>query len=503
MKTRRFWEYLVKFYPLSSAVLFCGVSFNTPVVAQPTAAAPDSPPAANVRQLDLANPPWFGDFDEMVQRRMIRVLVPYSRTLYFNDKGHERGLTAEGARDFEQYLNRRLKTNKRPITVYVIPTTRDKLLSGLVDGLGDIAAGNLTITDERLKLVDFVVLADRAPVTELVVTGAKGPMITSVNDLAGRTVHVRQSSSYYESLLALNARLRGDGKPEVKLQFVPDALEDEDMMEMANAGLIDILIVDDWKAKLWAQILPNLKFNDKVVVREAGRIGWAIHKERPKLAQVLTEFGSEVAPKLGAYASRLKTEMQQVKQLEDPTRSADWKRFEQIIALFRRYGERYGFDPLMLAAQGYQESQLRQDAQSRVGAIGVMQLMPETGEEMKVGDIHVTEANIHAGTKYMDTLMRGYFPDAHFSEGEGPLFAFASYNAGPAAIARMRAEAAKRGLDPDKWFNNVELVVAEKIGIETTTYVRNIYKYYVTYKLILDAQAETERARRQVAPTKN
>ena len=146
----------------------------------------------------------------------------------------------------------------------------------------------------------------------------------------------------------------------------------------------------------------------------------------------------------------------------------------------------------MLAAQGYQESQLNQEARSHVGAIGVMQLMPATGAKMKVGDVRVTEPNIHAGTKYMDILMTKYFPDAHFSEGNRPLFAFASYNAGAGNIARMRREAAKRGLDPDKWFNNVEVVVGEKIGIETTTYVRNIYKYYVSYKLTFAAQ-ETRR----------
>jgi membrane-bound lytic murein transglycosylase MltF len=430
----------------------------------------------------------------MVERRMVRVLVPYSRTLYFNDKGRERGLTAELVRDFERYINRKLKTGKRPITVYLIPTTRDKLLPKLVDGLGDIAAGNLTATDERLREVDFVVQTDRKPVAELVVTGARGPPIVSVDDLAGQTVHVRRASSYYESLVALNIRLRTEGRPEMKLQLVPDALEDEDMMEMANAGLIDILIVDDWKAKLWAQILPKLKVHDRVVVREGGRVGWAIHKDRPMLAQIIRDFDSEYARKQGTYEYRLKRAMQQVKQLRDPSQSADWKRFRQTIDLFRRYGERYGFDPLMLAAQGYQESQLNQDAKSQVGAIGVMQIMPATGAELKVGDIHVTEPNIHAGAKYMDILMTKYFPDAHFSESNRPLFAFAAYNAGPGNIARMRTEAAKRGLDPDKWFNNVEVVVAEKIGIETTTYVRNIYKYYVSYKLILEAQETRRRA---------
>jgi membrane-bound lytic murein transglycosylase MltF len=231
-----------------------------------------------------------------------------------------------------------------------------------------------------------------------------------------------------------------------------------------------------------------------VFVREGGHVGWAIHKDRPKLAQIIRDFDSEYASKQGIYTYRLKRAMQQVKQLKDPSQSADWKRFEETIGLFRRYGERYGFDPLMLAAQGYQESQLNQNAKSQVGAIGVMQIMPATGAELKVGDIHVTEPNIHAGAKYMDILMTKYFPDAHFSEGNRPLFAFAAYNAGPGNIARMRKEAVKRGLDPDKWFNNVEVVVAEKIGIDTTTYVRNIYKYYVTYKLTLEAQETRRRA---------
>ena len=109
--------------------------------------------------------------------------------------------------------------------------------------------------------------------------------------------------------------------------------------------------------------------------------------------------------------------------------------------LFQKYGAQYGFDPLMLAAQGYQESQLNQQAKSHVGAIGVMQIMPATGAELKVGDIRVTEANIHGGAKYMDQLMTRYFKDADFDAANRALFAFASYNAGPGNIAKMRKEA--------------------------------------------------------------
>ena len=194
--------------------------------------------------------------------------------------------------------------------------------------------------------------------------------------------------------------------------------------------------------------------------------------------------------------------MKNIKALHSANASEDQKRFEGLIATFRKYGEQYRFDPLMLAAQGYQESTLDQSKKSHVGAVGVMQIMPATGAALKVGDIRVTESNIHGGTKYMDQLMTQYFKDAKFDEQNRTLFAFASYNAGPGNISKMRKEAEKRGLDPDKWFNNVETVTAEKIGIETTTYVRNIFKYYVSYRLVTDAKATAAALKQQVAPAK-
>ena len=442
------------------------------------------------------------DFDGLVERRVIRVVVPHSRTLYFNDKGRERGISADFVRDFERYINQkyRKQLGKRPITVVIRPTTRDVLLTNVVDGLADIAVGNLTVTEERLKLVDLVAPGSVKPVSELVLTGPKSPPITAAEELSGKTVHVRKSSSYYESLLALNDRLQQTGKPPANLVLVPDALEDEDMMEMLNAGILDAIVVDDWKARMWAQVLPRMKVNDTAVVRTGGQIGWAIRKDSPKLVAILNEFYTDFVKKQGMLEARMKQYYRRIKQLKDPTGSSDRKRFEDTLTLFRRYGEQYRFDPLMLAAQGYQESQLDQNARSHVGAIGIMQVMPATGAELKVGDIRIAEANVHAGAKYMDWLMTKHLSDAKFDETNRTLFAFACYNAGPGNIARMRREAVKRGLDPDRWFNNVEVVTAEKIGIETTTYVRNIYKYYVAYRLLVDVQEAQEKARATVKP---
>jgi membrane-bound lytic murein transglycosylase MltF len=458
------------------------------------AGAAGEAPAGKPRALNLENKPWKGDFDRMLERRMIRVLVPYSRTLYYVDKGRERGITAELVRDFERHVNQKYakQLGKRPLTVYLVPTTRDRLFPGLNEGLGDISVGNLTATEERLKVVDFVAPRDQKPMRELIVTGPKSPALATLDDLSGKTVHVRPATSYYESAVALNERFKQAGKAPMTIVRLSDALEDEDKLEMLNAGLLEIVIVDDWKARMWAQVLPKIKVREDLVMRDGGYTGWAIRKDSPKLTEALLEFYQNVVKKQGGIEARQARYHQRVKQITSNTATAEWKRFEETVALFTKYGAKYGFDPLMLAAQGYQESQLNQEARSHVGAIGVMQIMPETGKGLGVGDINLTEPNIHAGTKYMDQLMTRYFPDAKFSEGVRPLFAFASYNAGPGNIAKMRKEAAKRGLDPDKWFNNVELVVAEKIGTETTTYVRNIYKYYIAYKLTFEAQ-ETRR----------
>nr|WP_246088974.1 transporter substrate-binding domain-containing protein [Paraburkholderia guartelaensis] len=438
----------------------------------------------------------------MLDRRIIRFLVPYSRTLYFVDNGQERGLSAELARDFERYINAKYASQlgNRPLTIALIPTTRDKLLPNLLAGLGDISAGNITATDERLKIVDFIAPRDRKPVRELVVTGPSAPPLATIDDLAGKEVYTRASTSYYESLQALNARFVKAGKPPIRIRLLPDALEDEDKMEMVNAGLIGVVIVDDWMAHLWAQVLPRIQVHDNLAINSGGYIGWAIRKNSPELQAVLNEFYVDFVKRQGVADYRLAQYMKQIKQIANNSGSMERKRFEQTLALFQKFGSQYGFDPLMLVAQGFQESQLNQNARSHTGAIGIMQLLPATGKEMDVGNISTAESNIHAGAKYMDQLISKYFSDAHFEATDRSLFAFASYNAGPENIAKMRKEAASRGLNPDKWFNNVEVVVAEKIGAETTTYVRNIYKYYAAYKLIVEAQAARKKALETTQP---
>jgi membrane-bound lytic murein transglycosylase MltF len=279
---------------------------------------------------------------------------------------------------------------------------------------------------------------------------------------------------------------------EMKLTLVPDALEDEDMMEMLGAGLLKVIVVDDWKAKLWADLVPKIVPREDLALSEPGNIGWAFRKGSPKLRAEVNRF---IRNYPGIHAARFKNYPAYLKRIRNATADADWQRFEKTIELFRKYGKQYSFDYLMVAALGYQESGLDQSMRSHRGAIGIMQLMPETGRVLKVGDITETDSNVHGGFKYLRLLYDRHLRAAKLDEQNRTLFSIAAYNAGPGRIAGLRAEAAKKGLDPNIWFNNVELIAARRIGQETVVYVRNIYKYYVAYKLQLD----TLEARRAAA----
>ncbi|MBK8524083.1 MAG: lytic transglycosylase F [Betaproteobacteria bacterium] len=477
------------FLSLAAIALFAG--------ALPSQAAETKAPAKAV--LSLEAKVFKGDFEAMKKRRMVRIAVPYSRTLFFNDKGVQRGLTAENIQAFERWLNKKYKTGAHPITVYAIPVTRDRMLPAIIDGKADIAAGNLTITAERDARVDFSNPID-LNVDEVVVTGPVAPALSSLDDLAGKEVYVRPASSYHESLKRLNEKFRQAGKPQMVLRLMPDALEDEDLMDMANAGMIGIIVVDDWKADLWAGMLTGLKVHDTLKLNEGGRVGWAFRQNSPQLAAIVNEFLADQRKIMGSVTQRMAAFQKRQKGLKNATVEADWQRFEQSVALFKVYGERYQFDYLMMTAQGFQESGLNQNAKSHVGAIGIMQIMPATGKELGVGDITQAEANVHGGIKYMRKLLDTYFADADFDDTNRTLFAFAAYNAGPGRIARLRKEAEKEGLNPDKWFNNVELIAAKRVGQETVGYVRNIYKYYTAYKLQLETLEARRSALKETSP---
>jgi len=437
---------------------------------------------------------WTGDLDGMLERRQIRILVVTSRTFYFVDTGTQRGISYDLGQALEKEVNEKRGRGHLQVDVVYVPVRPDELIPALLHGKGDIAAANLTITPERQQWVDF-----SAPlwsdVSEIVVAGPSAPEIRSVDDLSGREVFVRLSSSYFQSLWHVNEDFGRRGLPPLRVKPAPEGLEDEDILEMVSAGLIPFAVLDSHKAGFWAEVLPNLVLHRDVAVRRGAEIALAFRKQSPQLAAFLDDFARRHGKGTLFGNQKFKQYLKNTKYVKNATTQEEYAKLLRTLHFFQKYGTQYDFDWLMLAAQGYQESRLDQGVKSRVGAIGVMQVMPSTGKEMGVGDVVQTEANIHAGTKYLRYVLDRYFSDAELDGLNRQLFAFASYNAGPAKVAKLRKEAEKRGLDPNVWFNNVELVAAERVGQEPVRYVANIYKYYVAYRLIVDAQAERARAK--------
>ncbi len=463
-----------------------------------TSNKPATPPAQESYTLaDITQQKFTGDLDGMIQRRMIRVLLTYSKTHYFVDRGTQRGISYEAFRLFEDDLNKKLQKKHARVHVVFIPVARDELIPALLEGRGDIAAANLTITAERLKRVDFTDPTYRNA-SEIVVTAPGVEPISSLQDLSGKEVYIRKSSSYYESIKKLNAELAKAGKAPVKVRLAPEELESEDILEMVNAGLVKISIMDNHIANFWKQILNKIVLHPDVSVRSAGEIGWMIRKNSLQLKAELNEFIARYPEGSKTRNILLQKYLKHTKFVKNATSKEEIAKFEATVDFFRNYGDKYELDYLLMMAQGYQESRLDHNARSPSGAIGIMQVMPATGKEMNVGDITKLEPNIHAGVKYIRFVMNQFYADQPMDPLNKVLFAFASYNAGPGRVSQLRKEAAKRGLDPNRWFNHVEVVTAEKVGRETVQYVSNIYKYYLAYRMVVEQLEEREKAKQEV-----
>jgi len=440
--------------------------------------------------------PWRGDLDGMIERRMVRALVAPSRMQYWIDRGRQVGAEYELLKKFEEELNGRYKRAGKHIriNVHFIPTARDELIAELREGRGDNAAGILTVRPERLEQVDFGAPFFRN-VAEIVVTGPASPALGALEDLAGKELFVRRSSSYWTSLERLSRRLEQAGRAPIRLKAAPEDLQDDDLLEMLNAGLVGLAVVDRYKALVWAKVFKRIRPREDLRVHEGGDIAWMIRKESPLLKAEISDFAAKHGAGSAFGNSLVKKYTSSTRFVRAATSPSEMKKFERTVEIFRKYAQRYDMDYLLMMAQGYQESRLDQQAKSAVGAIGVMQVMPATGKDMNTGDIAQLEPNIHAGVKYIRFVQDQFFRDEPMDALNKTLFSFAAYNAGPGRIQQLRAAAAKRGLNPNVWMNNVELLAAQKIGAETVTYVSNIYKYYIAYKLAVELQGEWQKER--------
>jgi len=369
------------------------------------------------------------DFDGMLERRRVRVLTSFSKTFYFLDKARQRGLIYEMMKQFEKALNEKYETKHRKIALVFVPVARDRLIPALIEGKGDIAAANLTITPERSALVEF---SDPLywGVKELIVTAPSTAKPKSIDDLSGQIVHVRKSSSYYASLVAVNERFAAEGKTPVELVLAEEILEDEDLLEMVNADLIPMVVVDSHKAHFWAKIFDEITVHDEVAIREGGKIAWAFRKGSPVLATEINAFVKKNKKRTLIGNMLFNRYLKSTKYVRNSHSKKELAKFRTTLGFFRKYAAQYDFDHLVLTALGYQESTLDQSKRSAAGAVGVMQVLPSTAADSNIGipNVHDLEQNIHAGTKYLHFLHHRYFEDPEIAEVDQWLLTFAAYN---------------------------------------------------------------------------
>lgn len=457
------------------------------VLAQEPAAQPNA--EADDPILDQALTPWTGDLDGILKRGILRVAVPYGLLTYFNDGPEQRGLTYDNLMAFEQWAKKKLGKEATNLTLVILPTNRAGLLPMLTDGRADIAAGTITVTEGRRALVDFSE-PFHTEVREVLVTGPAAPEVKTAEDMLASQIYLRPSTSFYEHLAALNAKRVAAGKAPFPVMDADENLSDDDLIEMVGTGIIPATIADEPAAKLFAQVFANVRVRDDLVLASEQHIAWAMRKDSPKLKKLVDGYVAQAGHGTQLGNTLLTRYLKSAKWAKNALAAEDRQRFKDIADLLKTYAGKYDFDWLMVAAQGYQESQLDQNKRSAVGAIGVMQLMPATAQDPNVGipDILKAEPNIHAGVKYLRFLRNRYYADPSLSRLDQTLFSFAAYNAGPGNIARARKRAEKLGLDPNVWLDNVEIATAKVVSREPVVYVRNIYKYYLAYKLLAEGK---------------
>jgi membrane-bound lytic murein transglycosylase MltF len=453
------------------------------VEAQPTEEVPVNPSTGELLPMPFSAiwTPWKGDYEGMIERRVIRVLVPYGGYQFYYEDGQPKGAVYELVQRFETYINEQLDRRNIKVYVVVIPVSRDELLPALLKGHADFVAADLTPTEARSNEFNF----SRPLLTginEVIVTGPAAPEIATLDDLAGLEITVRPSSSYFEHLQRLGATM----EEAARIKHADELLEAEDLLEVVNAGMIGMTVLDDYKARFWAGVFPEITVREDLVINEGGSIAWATRKGTPELSNVINQFLRKYGKGSMIGNDTFNRYLKDAARVRCARSGNNTERTEALADVFETYGEQFDFDWLMLAAQGYQESGLRQDRRSPAGAIGVMQIKPSTAADRNVGidDISTVDNNIHAGAKYMRFLADRYFDDEGIDDLNQWLLTLSAYNAGPARVARMRREARENGYDPNVWFNHVEIIAARRIGRETVTYVSNIFKYYVGYQVI-------------------
>lgn len=437
-----------------------------------------------VPQLSRIREPHVDDLPEMLRRRTIRVLTTYAPSTYFISYGQSYGFEYRLLKDYEAHLNRRPVYGKLPTIVEFIPIPENLLISSLNAGIGDIVAAGTRITPERSSKVDFTI-PYLGSVSEVLVSYAKASPINRIDDLSNRRIHVQPGWESSKTLRRINARLLVRNLPPPQIIETNTILSSEDILELINSGIFELSIAESHISHVWAATLPNIVIHELPEISEHTPIAWMVRKNNPELKASLNRF--LLNRRRGSHFGNIyyRQYFKQTKLINHPLAPTDHAKFSRYVPLFRKYGARYGFDWMLLAAVAYQESEMNHNRRSPSGAVGLMQVMPTTAKDTSIGirNINTPENNVHAAAKYLALLRDVYFADPAIRPHDRIGLILAAYNAGPNRIQQCRRLAVKLGYNPNKWYQHTEIAAKRLIGSETVRYVSNIGKYYLAYSL--------------------
>lgn len=426
-----------------------------------------------------------------VARRLLTVLIPYDRTRFFIHKGEPRGFEYDLVQQFEKFFNDNRAEDSEPLQTIFVPVPFAQLVDLLANGRGDIAAGGLTVTPERAARVEFSA-SYMDGVRELVVANSTAEIGNDLASLAGRRMVVVRGSSYVSHLHQVNLNMAAQGLDPITIVEAPISIMSEDLLELVHAGAISMTVVDEHIAQLWQSVLDGLLVTE-IAIAEGNEVAWALSPDLdPSIKDAINQFLTDA--KRGTMLGNVlfNRYFQDTDWIRNPLGPEAISEVSRYRPLFSKYADEFGLDWKLIAAVAFQESGFDPAAESAAGAVGLMQVLPSTAEEVGVTDLSTPDNQIAAGTRYLASLLKNFRAE-DIEEFEAINLALAAYNAGPARLARLRTSTADElNLNPNAWFFNVERAAARDVGLETVRYVANVNKYRLAYELgetILSARA--------------
>lgn len=418
------------------------------------------------------------DLAEIRGSRVLRVLVNQSRNSSGEVQGQTIGVEYHRLRAFEQYLNGHARDGQE-ISLKIIPKAKDQLLGALQRGEGDLVAPG-----ELLDVQSARAISTSEPIgasVPLLLVGIKGERrYTRLEQLSGKTLALPAGSAAGEAINQINQKLALHKQPPVKVEWVDPSLAVEDVLEMVQGGIFHLTIVEQPIAERWGKILPKLRFDRQVVISEPGKEYWFVRRDASMLRASIDRFLQGYKTPSDEDVAFLRI-YRRLYQVHYPLARADRQRLEKLRPVLQKHAREQGMDWLNLAALAFKESALEPSNRGGGGPTGLMQITPSAAQRVGVNNIQSVDSNVQAGAKYLAMIRRKFFASPKLNERERMAFVLAAYNIGPERVQGMRAEARRRGLNPNQWFFQVERIAMEQVGMGPVSYVNSVNKYFLAY----------------------